>query len=474
MNSPLTSATKTALQSTLLIIALTTLSIFISCSSEEDPLPDTDNDGIVDEEDNCPLVKNKDQKDSDGDGIGDACEEDSDGDGIIDELDNCPLVSNPDQEDEDGDGIGDACEGDADGDGVVDDKDNCPELANPDQEDTDGDGLGDACDPTTVTQDKENIEMALDATLDCIMTFENVLAIETVLTDFLGINNGDTINLEWVEELTDGLSEVAPTSEESRFDIDLFEGTYTYNHGDGSWTLTENQNGMVVIEFPSNPTETTNNALITVGNYSDQEVTIGEEPVFLPKTVDASLMVDNVEVIAINLDGVKYASNEGFQIPVEINLFVYINPYSLSISLDQGSSTEYSLDLDFSDDTDLCSTGIHVEAELASDDFENITEQDVLGLTFALYSNDLTIQSLGGIAEVLQITDPTVTQINAFVDMEVLYKDLKIADMILEEGPSDEVMVLLQFKDDSTEDSADYYEDFINELESLFNSYFGE
>ncbi len=35
---------------------------------------------------------------------------DSDGDGVPDEEDNCPEVANPDQKDEDGDGIGDACE----------------------------------------------------------------------------------------------------------------------------------------------------------------------------------------------------------------------------------------------------------------------------------------------------------------------------------------------------------------------------
>jgi len=143
-----------------------------ACSMHQE---DTDGDGIGDVCDNCPNMSNPAQDDADSDGVGDGCDNcphhnnhdqlDADNDGLGNACDNCPTALNPGQSDTDcrggppelseicvpwPDGVGDVC-------------DNCRYTYNPDQVDTDGDGMGDACDncPAVVNHDQQDTMDAL-------------------------------------------------------------------------------------------------------------------------------------------------------------------------------------------------------------------------------------------------------------------------------------------------------------------------
>ncbi len=63
----------------------------------EEPIADSDGDGIDDSEDNCPEDANAEQGDIDEDGIGDLCDNDKDGDGIDNATDECPTVAAGDE-----------------------------------------------------------------------------------------------------------------------------------------------------------------------------------------------------------------------------------------------------------------------------------------------------------------------------------------------------------------------------------------
>lgn len=90
---------------------------------------------------------------------------DADSDGVADGLDNCVTIPNASQTDTDGNHVGDACNDaqDADGDEFEASADNCPDIANALQEDVDADRVGDACDP--FPNDPDNQQAQCDADL---------------------------------------------------------------------------------------------------------------------------------------------------------------------------------------------------------------------------------------------------------------------------------------------------------------------
>ena len=183
--------------------ALADQSVNISLADDDS---DTDNDGILDNTDNCLSIANTNQADNDSDGDGDVCDTDDDNDGTQDTEDAFPLDSSEDT-DTDGDGTGDNADIDDDNDGTPDTEDAFPLDENEDM-DTDGDGTGDNADATDNRPDSDG-----DGVPDIDDAFPNDPN-ESIDTDGDGIGdnsdadvNGDGTNDNGTDTDGDGIND---------------------------------------------------------------------------------------------------------------------------------------------------------------------------------------------------------------------------------------------------------------------------
>jgi hypothetical protein len=240
---------------------------------------DSDNDTIGNNSDNCPLVPNFHQVNTDGDEFGDVCDLDDDNDGVPDAEDAFPLDPNLSQSedadgdgwptaqdpddtdpenpgtefiDTDGDGIGNTTDEDDDNDGVSDVDDKFP-LDITEWNDTDGDAIGDNSDPDI---DGDGVENVLD-----VFPFDKN---ESADFDGDGIgNNADT------DDDNDGVTDV-----DDAFPFDSTESLDTDGDGIGNNTDTDDDgDGVADVDdaFPLDKNETIDTDGDGIGNNADTD-----------------------------------------------------------------------------------------------------------------------------------------------------------------------------------------------------------
>ncbi len=217
---------------------------------------DDDNDGVLDVDDAYPL-------DATRWTTATATSTDSDADGVADSSDNCPLIYNPNQTDTDTDSVGDACDSDDDNDGVADSSDAFP-LDNTEDTDTDGDGIGNN---TDIDDDNDGLADSVETNTGIYVnasdTGTNPLLVDT---DGDGWNDGTdeapTDNTVWYNTPPVARDDVATLDEDttatitlSANDTDADGSIASFNipaTTSGSVSLTDNGNGTVDFTPPAN------------------------------------------------------------------------------------------------------------------------------------------------------------------------------------------------------------------------------
>jgi len=335
---------------------------------------------------------------------------------------------------------------------------------------------GGSCPPcnteTTVAQDRANIQQTLDNVLQCVTDLKTARSTQILLRDFLRLSNGEAFNENWIDDITDDMDNIVDIDhieDNDRMDFAYHSGTHSYVPASQTWQKVNNTNN-IVFQFPSSPSQSTNNAVLTLDRYQDQMVTIDGDDVYLPTSAHVTLTVDGALLVEFDLRNVTYASNADFEIPVELDATLFFDPVNMTFDVTRNSLTEFSAEVTMTD-AELCLYKVEVEVELQDDDFENLTENSFEKLEAKVNIGAMTIQSLADAAQLIAMDDPSENAINSLLDLDGLFNGVKIVDFEYDE---DAETMVIYYKDGSSEDGMTFYDSFINDLEILVREFTGD
>lgn len=328
---------------------------------------------------------------------------------------------------------------------------------------------------TTVEQDKQSIENSMDGILDCMTMLKNGNAAISVKT-FLKMSGGEALSEDWVQDLIDKLDvhfNWQQIEENGRFDFANLAGIYSWDINAFIWNYSQvSGNNKIVLQFPSNENETNLNAVLTLHSYTDEYLNFSSDSYWFPQSLYANLVVDQNEIAWVNLSNVEYDGGS-FQIPISANIEVFTKPFTYNINYIRETPTRFHFIVGYTNGGG-CVMNINAEFQITHSDYENLDLEDDLNFIEAtIQHGNLKFTGSADMGTLLQMDDPTPSQVNQLVNVDVYYMGFKIGDLEYKEF-GDEEEVYIVYKDGSSENTSRYYEDFLDGLELIVYDFTGE
>jgi len=327
---------------------------------------------------------------------------------------------------------------------------------------------------TTVEQDKANIDNSLDGILDCATFLKNGDAAYSVKL-FLKMSGGEALSEDWVQMLLDKLDihfNWDMVEENGRFDFNAHTGTYSWDRFTEVWNYNSYPNDKIILEFPSQENETSNNVDLTLHYYTDEFLTFSSDSYWLPKSLYADLKIDQEEVVNVKLSNVEFAGGS-FQIPVSAYIEIYTKPFSYHINYTRETPTRFNFLVDYTNNSG-CIFNVNAKCQISHSDYENFDiEDDMSFLEATIQHGNLKFSGSADLGTLIDLDDPTPSQVNQLVNVDVYYMGIKIGDLEYREF-DDEEEIFIIYKDGSSENTSRYYEDFLDRLELIIYDFSGE
>lgn len=266
-------------------------------------------------------------------------------------------------------------------------------------------------------------------------------------------------------------------AEEDRFNFELWVGTYDWDAVHEMWVPDfGNPSDKIIVNFPTEGS-TTNNATLTIHNYTDVEITDGVYTWYEPTKIEADLYIGDIKVVDISMNASWATSGETVGEPSSIDASVYLIPFEFTADFSH-SSTSASVDVTINyEESQIFSAGLSAAFETSDMDETPSNVSGYIQLLKVKVDASIDAKDIEEIFEEMEAeTSPYTTPeeivaaINAEIDAYVTIDGVKAADIELAiNETTGEIDVLFVYSDGSSESAIPYFESFATDLEGFFS-----
>ena len=124
-----------------------------------------------------------------------------------------------------------------------------------------------------------------------------------------------------------------------------------------------------------------------------------------------------------------------------------------------------------------CVNQIEASVKLLSTDYENLEDTDIDYISGSFTSNSMEVEFNIDAEYLFALDDPTVIQINNFVDVNVIEDGVLLGEIVLQEDTDEEYSLNMNFVDGTSVNVENFIgigldvEEFIQTLEGIFARY---
>ena len=330
----------------------------------------------------------------------------------------------------------------------------------------------------TAEEDQILVENGIQSLLDCIAALEsgNFSDLLINIYDNVDEDNSDfhEIMLEAIEDIPNYQPLIDSDYPETPLNISNYFGEYSYNDQNQSWS-TSNSNSQIRLNFPMFTNSNSNDSYISLTNFEEELMPI-EDPIYIPTSLYLEVVHSNELMFSVDVLDVEYSMSGEIPIPDDVNLSIYMNPFTHDISIDKLYDDDFNIVYSLTNSFG-CITEIDARVKLLSTDYENLEDTDIDFIEINFTMNNILFDIDIDSEYLFALDDPSIVQLNNFIDVEVYNGNTLLGEIEVQEYSNEDYYFNMVFMDGTTTNVEEFSgigingDDFVETLEGIIARY---